>query len=600
MSAPPSTRILLIEDNRGDYVLTREYLRELEGYRFEIDWQSNYQDALKALSEIDYQICLVDYLIGSNTGIELVTQATQQGVQIPFIMLTGVEDTSVDKAAMAAGAADYLIKNELSAQILERSIRYALEQHRLLSKLTQMAKYDPLTSIANRALFNDFLTGAIGRASRSGNILAIMLLDLDHFKRINDRLGHAAGDRLLQQIADCLQRCIRSGDLVARLGGDEFALILDDVGSIENAARIASKIIHEVGRPIQIDDSNEVDIGISIGITLYSTEFETPDEFLEAADVAMYQAKSAGRATYRFFEPYMQAQALQQATLEKELRHAIDNDLLEVHYQPQVDATQGLITGFEALARWSRNGQYCPPCEFIPIAEQTGLIISLDQWVLRQACLQRQHWHEIGLISERTQVAVNLSGRHFSKNGLDTSISETLAQTRSSGSGLEIELTETTMLEDPETAVAILSKINRLGVRIAIDDFGTGYSSLSYLKHLPFDSIKIDQSFVRDIGVCVDGETIVKATIGLAHQLGLDVIAEGVETRQQAEFLLSNRCTRMQGYYFSKPLAPEQFEALLLRLNSNRHKWLPEQSPLIPGNSIIDTTQMPRLNSNNA
>ncbi len=430
-------------------------------------------------------------------------------------------------------------------------------------QLIKLAKYDQLTGLANRSLFRDFLTGSQSRAQRQGNFVALLFLDLDHFKDVNDTLGHDAGDLLLQNVAERVKSCVRGGDLVARLGGDEFAVVLDNVSDPRDAARTAQRILDVLEPPHILTSGEEVCVSSSIGIT-YSRGHEDPDAMCKAADTAMYNAKEKGRGNYQFFAPEMHRKVMERIRFENNLRHALERDEFAVHYQPQVDAADGRIVGMEALLRWNNPALgLLYPWQFMHRAEKTNLIFGICKWVLRQACATYREWAWDGCSTLPLTMAVNISGRQLKEQSLLETIENVLEETGLLPQLLEVELTEKAIMDDPEAAMTILDKIHGLGVRIALDDFGTGYSSLSCLRNLPVDTLKIDLSFMKDIGVDSNGEAIIRTIIALAGNLGLRVIAEGVETARQARFLLENGCPIMQGYYFSYPLIAEEADSLL-------------------------------------
>ena len=557
-SQEQSTRILLIEDDDADYELTCAMLDDVPGVHYAIEWARDYDAGLKAIRSAAHDVCLLDNRLGGRSGLDLLDTRGGAIAALPIIILTGVVDRRVDEAAMEAGASDFLVKDQLSPNILERAIRYATERHRLRAELEHLAKYDALTGLASRVLFQDFLDGAMARADRGKRPLALLFLDLDHFKYINDTFGHVTGDALLAAVAQRLKACVRTGDLVARLGGDEFAIILDDIGTTDNAARVARNIVEALKQPCEIA-GHEIHAQMSIGIALYPNGVSDSAELIKAADTAMYEAKHQGRNTYRFFAPSMQQAALVAVDLEAALAQDVAKDQFAIHFQPQVDAATGVIVGMEALARWRRH----PPSIFIPAAERSGLIIPLGDRILRRACTQFSRWWQSGLTGVDARLSVNVSAVQLKGNSLIESVSKALEASGLPAHVLELELTETAMMDDPDNAVAVLERLDRLGVIIVTDDFGTGYSSLTYLNRLPIRALKIDYSFVKDIGIDEQSETIIKATIGLTQNLGLDVVAEGVETEAQAAFLLDNGCRVMQGWLFSRALPPEAMERRL-------------------------------------
>ncbi len=431
-------------------------------------------------------------------------------------------------------------------------------------QLIKLARYDSLTGLANRSVFRDSLVRSMARAARQKKFVGVLFLDLDHFKEVNDKHGHTIGDQLLISVATRLQKCIRTNDMAARLGGDEFAIILDLISSSDNAANIAQKIIDTVGGKHELDGLS-IYISPSIGVTIYPGESETPEDIIKSADSAMYRAKEVGRNNYQFYDRKMYEKARERAHLENELKAATLRNDFVLYYQPQVSAETGQIFGLEALLRWPHyDFGMVSPAVFIPAAESTGLITSIGEWVLRTVCKQTEEWYALGITNIDLSVALNVSTRQLRDGSFSQMVKEVIDASNLDPKQIEIEITESTIMDDPETAIAELEKIHSLGVRIAMDDFGTGFSSLSYLNMLPIDTIKIDQSFVKDIGIDPKDEAIVKAIIGLAHTLGLKVIAEGVEEEYQVEFLRANNCDILQGYYYSRPVAVDVVTELLI------------------------------------
>ncbi|MDP2785065.1 MAG: EAL domain-containing protein [Sulfurimicrobium sp.] len=430
-------------------------------------------------------------------------------------------------------------------------------------EIQQLAFYDSLTRLPNRRLLIDRLQQALVSSSRSGLIGALLFIDLDNFKTLNDTLGHDIGDLLLRKVAERLTECVREGDTVSRLGGDEFVVMLEDLGvSPEEAATLAEavgeKILATLNQVYQLA-GHEHRSTPSIGVTLFADQRETVDELLKRADLAMYQAKAAGRNTLRFFDPDMQAAVTARAAMEADLRHGLENREFFLHYQPQVDG-HGHMFGAEALLRWQhpRRGPVSP-AEFIPLAEETGLILPIGDWVLNTACTQLVAWGTRPEMAHLT-LAVNVSARQFRHADFVEQVLAVLHHTGADPRKLKLELTESLLLDDVEDIIAKMTALKAHGVGFSLDDFGTGYSSLSYLKRLPLDQLKIDQSFVRDVLTDPDDAAIARTIVALAQSLRLDVIAEGVETEEQRDFLERNGCHAYQGYLFSRPLPLEAFE----------------------------------------
>ncbi len=435
------------------------------------------------------------------------------------------------------------------------------DMKRYEAELEIRANQDTVTGLANRNLLRDRLNQALAYAARYSHPVWVVHLDLDRFKFINDTLGLSAGDQLLRQVAARLQDSVRSTDTVARMAADEFVMVLPERNNESSAIHIMQHIMEALARPYVIE-GHEFFITASAGMAVYPTDGEDAETLMKHADVAMYRAKETGRNNYQFYTPSMNERALERLRLEGDLRLALEHGQFELHYQPQVDLCTGKINGMEALVRWQHPAYgMVAPARFIGLAEETGLIVPIGAWVICAACMQAKAWQDAGLGELR--VAVNLSARQFTQKGMVESVASMLEACGLPPSSLEVELTESMIMDDVEHAIEILRDLADLGVQISVDDFGTGYSSLAYLKRLPIDVLKIDQSFVRDISVDPDDAAIVATIISLAHSLRLQVIAEGVETADQLEFLRSHGCDAMQGYYFSKPLPADAFEALL-------------------------------------
>jgi diguanylate cyclase (GGDEF)-like protein/PAS domain S-box-containing protein len=429
------------------------------------------------------------------------------------------------------------------------------------SRLSYLAHYDSLTNLPNRVLLTERMKEAMAAATLRERLVAIIFLDLDRFKYINDSLGHEEGDTLLKEVAVRVSGAVRRGDTVARLSGDEFAFVLADMGHVDDAHFVAQKILDVFRQPFHIV-GRELFVTASLGITLYPFDDRDAQGLLRNADVAMYHAKASGKNNYQFYAAEMTAKATEWLSLENDLRNALPRNELSLHYQPIADCRTGRLLGMEALLRWKHpECGMISPAQFIPLAEETGLIASIGEWVLRTACAQCHAWQQQG--HKSLYVAVNLSARQFLQKNLAASIQEVLRETGLDAANLGLELTEGLIMQQAGITATILRELKAMNIRISIDDFGTGYSSLSYLKRFPIDVLKIDQSFVRDIPGDPDDMAIAATIITMAHSLGMKVVAEGVETEQQLKFMRENACDAMQGYYLSKPLPAEQFEMFL-------------------------------------
>ena len=429
-----------------------------------------------------------------------------------------------------------------------------------------LAHYDSLTKLPNRALFGDRLLQGLATAKRSGKKVALLFLDLDRFKSINDSLGHLSGDLLLQSVATRLKSCVREIDTVCRQCGDEFMVLLTEIDKAEDAAHVALKIVRAMSEAHSVGGSSLI-VTFSIGISIYPDDATDNQFMIKNADAAMYHAKEKGRNNFQFFTPDMNAEASERLALESDLRRALQQEEFVLHYQPQIDNHSLKIVGIEALIRWQRLGNgLVSPAKFIPIAEDCGLINSIGEWVLKTACVQNKKWQDEGLL--KVPVAVNISALQFHQKHFKETVAQALHESGLEPGYLELEITEGVTIKDIETTVRQLKELKQMGVLISIDDFGTGYSSLSYLKRFPIDKLKVDQSFVRDISTSADDASIVQTIISMGHGLRLKVIAEGVETAEQLAFLKERGCDEIQGYYFSKPLTAEEFgEYVKLRVD---------------------------------
>ena len=453
------------------------------------------------------------------------------------------------------------------------------EQKRAEKRMAYLANYDHLTGLPNRALFRDRLAGAMQRAHRAERLVGLLYLDLDRFKQVNDSLGHQIGDQLLKQVAERLQDCMRpsdtvagsqgeedtNGTTVARLGGDEFTIVLEDIRHIDEIMRIGQRIVSVLAAPFELD-GHQIFVGASIGITVFPFDNENLDNLIQNADAAMYRAKAMGRNNFQFYTDDLNTNAEERLLMEAELHQALALGQFELVYQPKLDLRTHLITGVEALLRWrSPRKGLMGPGEFVPLLEDTGLIVPVGAWVLHEACRQAMLWARDGMT---LSMAVNLSARQFRDTNLTTIIQAAIRASGIPVDQLELEVTESLLMEDSVSSQTALANIKRMGVRISMDDFGTGYSSLAYLKRFPLDSLKIDRAFIKDVGVDFDDTAIVRAVIALSRSLRLSVVAEGVETGEQLEFLRQARCDQAQGYFIGRPMDAATF---VLWMRENHH-----------------------------
>lgn len=444
-------------------------------------------------------------------------------------------------------------------------------------RLQHITHHDLLTGLPNRSLFIDRLDQAISRAKWNKRVISVLFFDLDRFKNINETLGHAHGDVILQEVSKRLMQCVREGDTVARLGDDEFAIVLEDVAKKEDIPLVTEKIMRRMSHPYKIDDL-ELYATTSIGISVYPGDGEDSETLLQNADVALHHAKEAGSSLYRFYTSEMNSQSLYRLNMESSLRRGLERNEFVLHYQPQIDMSSGRMTGAEALIRWQHPelGMVAPN-EFIGLLEETGMIIQIGKWVLESACLQGQKWNEEH--AAKMRISVNISPIQFTHPGLASNVREALEASHFPAELLELELTESTIMRNPESAINTLKEFGDMGVRIAIDDFGTGYSSLSYLQKFPINTLKIDRSFITGVEHNNGNASIVSAIISMAHNLKLEVVAEGVELDVQAEFLKGHKCDLMQGFLFSKPVVVDEILKLYYKCNGT-----PADKTVIPFN----------------
>ena len=486
----------------------------------------------------------------------------RDGIQIP------IEHSIApihDRAGRSTGAV-VVFRDVSAAQAMARQI-------------THSAEHDFLTGLPNRMLLNDRIGQAIAMAQRDLMPVAVLFLDLDGFKHVNDSLGHPIGDKLLQSIAKRLVDCVRASDTVSRQGGDEFVVLLSQAEHQEDAATIASRLLRAVAESHAIGQ-HDLHITTSIGVSVYPDDGADAETLIKNADTAMYQAKENGRQSFQFFKPAMNARAVERQSIEESLRRALDRREFALHYQPKISLTTGAITGVEALIRWTHPARgLIAPAQFIPIAEDSGLILPIGNWALRQACTQARAWVDAGLPA--VSMAVNVSAVEFRDEGFLDGLSVILSETGLNPNSLELELTETVLMKRVDATATILRILRQRGIRVAVDDFGTGYSSLSYLRKFPIDALKIDQSFVRQITTGGDDVAIVSAVINMARSLKLRVIAEGVETREELEFLQAHRCDEAQGYYFARPMPAGQLASMLRLGMSMPQPVITPSSPVV-------------------
>lgn len=560
---PVLHKVLLVEDDPADIDLINGMLSDIAGYSFEIMLAGSLQQARKLINENDFELVLIDLTLPDAKGTVCIERILEIKSGLPLVVLGGVDDQEAALTVVRHGAQDYLVKGMNDKKLITRSICFAIERKKVERGLGYIERHDGLTGLVNRPLFMERLNRAVVRANRDKIQVAIMFIDLDRFKHINDTLGHNAGDTLLQEVATRLERCTREQDTVARFGGDEFTILLEGVNHANDAVIVANKIIRSISYPIRIHDQ-ELYVTPSIGITMYPDDADSVEQLMKHADSAMYRAKEEGRNGFQFYTDGMNRESEERMELESRLRQAMHKREFQLFYQPKINIRNGEMIGAEALIRWNQPDLgMVSPAKFIPLAEENGLINSIGEWVIREACSQMQEWNLTGM--DPIRVAVNLSPRQLYQQDLADMILDTALEYSIVPRNIELEITESLLMDDTEASITTLKKLKEWGMHVSIDDFGTGYCSLAYLKRFPIETLKIDRSFVMDITTDPDDAAICSAIIALGHKLRLNVTAEGIETSEQLEFLKQQGCDEAQGFYFSKPLPAAEFTDFIVR-----------------------------------
>ena len=557
----PLIRTLLINANRDQYVQTAKLLDAVAVADYEMTWCADYSYALEAMLAPIHDIILLDYQDAPDICEDLLRSACANGCTTPILCLTEKVNPELDRAAIKAGAADYLVKDRLDIASIERTIRYAIDRKRAETELARLAHYDSLTGIPNRLLFNDRLDRALQRGERGDSPFALLYIDLDGFKSVNDTHGHDVGDKLVQGIAERLSQCIRRTDSVARIGGDEFTVLLEKVTSTNDTVVIAQKIIDIITEPFDIN-GQQLRVGSSVGIAVYPEAGRDATTLIKHADMAMYEAKAMPGSNYRFFTAKMNTEAVDQNRLDIELRAAINNDELALLFQPRVSLRTGKIVGVEALLRWAHPERgLLLPGDFIVTAKQSGLIAPMGYWALNRLCANIVQMNNSGIAPLR--ISMNVAQEQFAASNFVSTVESILNTMNVSGDRFEFELAESDVVANLADIADDLHDLEKLGIRFALDDFGTGFSSLPQLQQLPITSLKLDSSHVQKVTVDDDSANVVRAMIYLAHGLEMKVVAEGVETEEQKAFLVENRCDHLQGFFYSEPLEFDDFIRLL-------------------------------------
>jgi diguanylate cyclase (GGDEF)-like protein len=563
-TARQSLRALIVEDSDDDAMLLVHELRR--GHFAPQYHRVETKSALRQALQESWDIVFSDFSMPTMSGLDALQIVRELDQDIPFVFVSGTIGEGVAVEAMRNGAQDYIMKSSMMrlGPVVMRELDEARSRrlrHQAERKLYYLAHFDELTGLPNRAELMLELTAAISAASVSGHRVAMVFLDIDKFKTFNDSLGYEAGNLLLIEAANRLRNCLGNPVVIARLAADEFAILLNDVSSRQEVTEKARQIEKAFSEPFQVCGCT-LYVGASVGLSLYPDDADSGEGLLRNADIATYRVKREGGNNYRFYSPDMAVNLDERLALDHAMRQALEKQEFLLHYQPQVYLTSGRLSGVEVLIRWNRGQQgVVPPRQFIPLAEDTGFIQELGAWIIREACAQARRWLDAG--HEPMQMVINLSARQFFQRDLANIVSSALRKFALPPDMLELEITETAMIQDPNRALESLQTLQELGVKVSLDDFGTGYSSLSHLTTFKVDSLKVDRSFMMGIPNDLDAMTITAAVIVMASRLGIKVVAEGVETSEQREFLVSEGCQLAQGYLMGRPMTAEQFDVWL-------------------------------------
>ncbi len=567
-NATRTHRLLLVEDDHHDALHVREMLRSGWGADVDLIHVESLEAACEQLTDTFVTCVLLDLTLPEVDGLEGLARLRAAAPEVPIVVLSDREDETTALRAVQAGAQDYLIKGRVDDHLVSRAVRYAVERKRSEAQLMHQSLHDALTELPNRSMFLDHVELALERSQRTAKRIAVLFVDLDRFKVVNDSLGHGAGDRLLVLVATRLRGVTREVDMIARFGGDEFTILCDDVGSSDDAIIVCERVAEAIAAPFAIEGT-EVFLTASVGIAMAPEgAVATADGLVRDADAAMHQAKARGASRHELFDEMMRTTAVRKLETQSSLHRALERREFRIHYQPTVSLATGQVEGLEALVRWQHPERgLVPPLDFIPLAEETGLIVPIGRWVLDEACGKLAYWRGLREArGDRTplSMAVNLSARQLSHPDLVSEVAEVVDRHGIPPHCLVLELTESLVLGEDEATSTAFDALRALGVRLAIDDFGTGYASLSALKRFPADVLKIDRAFVKGLGLDSMDTPIVAAVIGLAHELGLVAVAEGVETLRQVQVLRRLKCDVAQGHLFARALPAADIDQILI------------------------------------
>lgn len=545
-----NVRVLFIDPEQGEYLLVAELLSHIRHVDYDLVWCHSLVKALPLLLSDEFDVALVDYYWGQDSARDLLNVTRIQACKTPIVIMTDEIEKQVAEDAIRVGAADYLIKDQIDAPLLERTLRYAIERKTMEQHLARLAHYDSLTDIPNRILFRDRLEHAILLAERDNTNFCLMFIDLNGFKQVNDNFGHDAGDEIIKVCAQRLNNCLRRSDSVARMGGDEFTLLLQNTDNNRDVALIAEKVIQAISQPTIIK-GYEVVVGCSIGIAIYPQAGRDAESLFKHADMAMYKAKQDSDSNYQFFTESMNKDVKRQLRMEADLRLALKKQQFILHYQPRIDASTGKLVAVEALLRWNKPGTgLINASEFIATAEETGVITAIGYWVIRQACHDLKHLQSVA--GYQVMMAINLSLKQFRDENLVHHVASIFNEFAVNPGDIEFEITETAFSENLDLITLCMKPLAYFGVNFLLDDFGSGHSSLLHLQRLPMSSVKIDLNYLIELNRSVVDRRLVAATIAFAQHLGKQLVIEGVETQDQLEWLIGLGCDQMQGHLFSE------------------------------------------------